>query len=133
MARYYIMASMSNVLQQKHQNMDIAAQIMESLQEMFGYQGTPVRDHMLALIARFNVAEVLGAEIQSEMQVDMALETLPEMFSQFKVSYNMNKLNISLTELMKELQNAEAILKTKSGETHAVSSYRPSSSKPKGK
>ena len=43
--------------------------------------GTPVRDHMLALIAQFNVAEVLGAEIKAETQVDMALETLPEMFS----------------------------------------------------
>ncbi|KAI3457782.1 hypothetical protein Pfo_014445 [Paulownia fortunei] len=63
----------------------------------------------------------------------MALETLPEMFSQFKVSYNMNKLNMSLTELMKELQNAENVLKTRGGDALAVTSTGPSSSKPKGK
>ncbi|XP_075491014.1 uncharacterized protein LOC142529475 isoform X1 [Primulina tabacum] len=152
MARCYILGSISNVLQQKHQNMDTATKIMESLQEMFEHQGrqarqaairtimnmrmkpgTPVRDHMLALIAQFNMAEVLGAEIKSETQVDMALETLPEMFSQFKVSYNMNKLNMSLTELMKELQNAESVLKTKTGDAFVVPSVGPSYSKPKGK
>ncbi|XP_075507983.1 uncharacterized protein LOC142544833 [Primulina tabacum] len=152
MARCYILGSISNVLQQKHQNMDTATKIMDSLQEMFEHQGrqarqaairtimnmrmkpgTPVRDHMLALIAQFNMAEVLGAEIKSETQVDMALETLPEMFSQFKVSYNMNKLNMSLTELMKELQNAESVLKTKTGDAFVVASAGPSYSKPKGK
>ncbi|XP_022861660.1 uncharacterized protein LOC111382031, partial [Olea europaea var. sylvestris] len=38
MARCYILGSMSNVLQQKHQNMQTAFNIMESLQEMFGHQ-----------------------------------------------------------------------------------------------
>ncbi|XP_075515579.1 uncharacterized protein LOC142550225 [Primulina tabacum] len=152
MARCYILGSISNVLQQKHQNMDTATKIMDSLQEMFEQQGrqarqaairtimnmrmkpgTPVRDHMLVLITQFNVAGVLGAEIKSETQVDMALETLPEMFSQFKVSYIMNKLNMSLTELMKELQNAESVLKTKTGDAFVVASAGPSYSKPKGK
>ncbi|XP_073152236.1 uncharacterized protein [Henckelia pumila] len=95
--------------------------------------GMPVKDHMLALIGQFNVAEVLGAEIKSETQVDMTLETLPEMFSQFKVSYNMNKLNMSLIELMKELQNAESVLKTQSGDALVVAFVGPSYSKPKGK
>lgn len=56
----------------------------------------PVRDHMLALITQFKVVEVLGAGIKSETQVDMALETLYDMFSQFKVNYNINKLNMPL-------------------------------------
>ncbi|XP_073121805.1 uncharacterized protein [Henckelia pumila] len=125
MTRCYILESISNVLQQKHQNMETAAKIMESLQEMFEHQGRqarqaairrimnmhmkhgmPVRDHMLALIGQFNVAEV---------------------------SYNMNKLNMSLTELMKELQNAESVLKTQSGDALAVASVGPSYFKPKGK
>jgi hypothetical protein len=95
--------------------------------------GTPVRDYILELIAQFNIAEVLGTEIKSETQVDMALETLPEMFSQFKVNYNMNKMEMSLTELMKELESTEATLKMESGNaliiTHAGSLF----SKPKGK
>ncbi|XP_052209176.1 uncharacterized protein LOC127812697 [Diospyros lotus] len=94
--------------------------------------GTPVRDYMLALIAQFNVAEVLGVEIKTQIQVDIALETLPEMFSQFKVNYNMNKLNMSLTELMKDLQNAKSVLKAKIGDAMAIFAG-PSSSKRKGK
>ncbi|XP_022854524.1 uncharacterized protein LOC111375847 [Olea europaea var. sylvestris] len=38
MAHCYISASMSNVLQQKHQNTRTTFDIMESLQEMFGHQ-----------------------------------------------------------------------------------------------
>ncbi|XP_022897492.1 uncharacterized protein LOC111411166 [Olea europaea var. sylvestris] len=70
---------------------------MESLQEMFGHQsrqarqasiraimntrmksGASVRDHMLTMIGHFNAAEVLGADIDSETQIEMVLETLPE-------------------------------------------------------
>ncbi|KAK6130912.1 hypothetical protein DH2020_035348 [Rehmannia glutinosa] len=107
MARCYILGSISNVLQQKHQSMSTATEIMESLREMFEHQGrqarqaairsimnmrmkpgTPVRDHMLALIARFNVGRGFrGAEIKSETRVDMALETLPRC-SQFKWETN---------------------------------------------
>lgn len=63
----------------------------------------------------------------------MALESLPKMFSQFKVSYNINRMIIFLTELMKELQNVENVLKTMSGDALVVTSVRPSSSKSKGK
>ena len=62
---------------------------------------------MLELIVQFNVVESLGAKIKPETLVNMALKTLLEMFSQFKVNYNMNKLEMSLTELMKELKSAE--------------------------
>ncbi|XP_022886886.1 uncharacterized protein LOC111402781 [Olea europaea var. sylvestris] len=37
MTLYYILASMSNILQQKHQNIQTAFEIMESLQKMFGH------------------------------------------------------------------------------------------------
>ncbi|XP_022841875.1 uncharacterized protein LOC111365550 [Olea europaea var. sylvestris] len=43
MAHCYILTSMSNVLQWKHQNMQIAFNIMKSLQEMFGHQSQQVR------------------------------------------------------------------------------------------
>ncbi|EXC08067.1 hypothetical protein L484_001473 [Morus notabilis] len=58
----------------------------------------------------------MGAEIDGETQVDMILETLPEMFDNFKLNYSMNKLNYSLPELIKELQTAETqLLKGKKG------------------
>ncbi|KAK6132862.1 hypothetical protein DH2020_033393 [Rehmannia glutinosa] len=77
---------------------------------------------MLALIAQVNMAEVFGRD-QIGDSVDMALETLPGDVLRFKVSYNMNKLNMSPTEPMKELQNAENVLKTKSGDAFVVTSF----------
>ncbi|XP_057969481.1 uncharacterized protein LOC131158632 [Malania oleifera] len=69
MARCYIMASMSNVLQHQHQSMPSTYDIMQNLKEMFGHQncaarqiamkelmnttmgeGTLVRDHVLKMI-----------------------------------------------------------------------------------
>ncbi|XP_024024749.1 uncharacterized protein LOC112092536 [Morus notabilis] len=101
-ARCYILASISNVLQQQHRNMLTAADMIYSIAEMFGSQGR--KDNHL------NEIELMGAEIDGETQVDMILETLPEMFDNFKLNYSMNKLNYSLPELMKELQTAETLL-----------------------
>ncbi|XP_022847485.1 uncharacterized protein LOC111369998 [Olea europaea var. sylvestris] len=82
MARHYILASMSNVLQQKLESQETSYDILESLKAMFGHQsrrarfeairtllnihmkfGAPVKDHMLTMIAHFNVAENLGTTI----------------------------------------------------------------------
>ncbi|KAL5575544.1 hypothetical protein UlMin_017243 [Ulmus minor] len=43
MARCYMLASMSNVLQQQHQGMRTAADVMASLQAMFGETSTRAR------------------------------------------------------------------------------------------
>ena len=139
-AKCYILASISNVLQQQHRNMETAADIITNIQEMFGDQGrqakqmavrnfmncrmkagTPVRDHMILIISHLNEMEIMGAEIDGETQVDMILETLPEMFDNFKLNYSMNKLSYTLPELMKELQTAETLLlkgKRKIGEAN---------------
>ena len=73
MAMCYILASMSNILQHQHENMATAYDMMMKLKEMFGDQnragrqvamkallntkmskGTPVRDHVLRMIAHMN-------------------------------------------------------------------------------
>ena len=80
MTRCYILASMSNILQHQHENMATAYDMMMNLKEMFGEQnrasrqvamrallntkmaeGTPVRDHVLNMIAHLNELEILGA------------------------------------------------------------------------
>ena len=48
-----------------------------------------------------------------QSKVDMILETLPTSYNQFKLNYNMNKLDMDLTELMQELQDAQSIMKSK--------------------
>ncbi|RVW71489.1 hypothetical protein CK203_061009 [Vitis vinifera] len=55
--------------------------------------------------------EILGDEIDGETQVDMVLGTLPNSFKHFKINYNMNKMVMSLPELIRELQAVEGILK----------------------
>jgi len=148
-ARCYILASISNVLQQQHRNMLTAADMIYSISEMFGSQGrqakqaavrnfmncrmksgTPVRDHMLLIISHLNEMELMGAEIDGETQVDMILETLPEMFDNFKLNYSMNKLSYSLPELMKELQTVKTLLlkgKKRNGEAN-LAEAKPSTS-----
>jgi len=85
MAKCYILASMSNVLQHQHQYYTVASDIMFNLSEMFGSQGrlarqkamreflstkmsegTPVQDHLLKMFDHLNTLEVLGAEIDGE-------------------------------------------------------------------
>ena len=74
-------------------------------------KGTPVKDHIICLIGLFNEMEILGAEINGETKVDMVLETLLHSFKQFKFNYNMNKMVMSLLELMRELQTTKGIFK----------------------
>jgi hypothetical protein len=66
---------------------------------------------MLKMIAVFKEVEVLGATIDPESQVDMVLETFPDSFSQFKLNYIMNKLEMTPTKLMKELQIVEKVMR----------------------
>ncbi|XP_016463439.1 uncharacterized protein LOC107786468 [Nicotiana tabacum] len=87
MARCYILASMSNVLQHQHQSMKSAYDILENLKEIFGDQnraakqtgmkallntkmveGSSVRDHVLKMMSLLNKLEVLGANIDKDTQ-----------------------------------------------------------------
>ena len=56
--------------------------------------------------------EVLGADIDGESQKDMILQSLPGLFKEFRLIYNMNKKIYTLSELMNELVAAEGILGT---------------------
>ena len=139
---------MSNVLQHQHKNIPMAYDIMLSLREMFAEQnrsarqvamknlyntkmaeGTPVRDHVLKMMSYLNELEVLGGEIDTESQVDIVLLSLPPSFNQFKLNYNMNKLDFTLAALLNELQAAEGTIKNKP----SVFLGEASSTKPKGR
>ena len=129
MAKCYILASISNVLQHQMQDVELASDIMLSLKEMFGEQGrsarqdtmklilntkmaqgTLVREHCLKMISYLNTMEVLGADIDGESQVDMILPSLPKSFKVFRLNYNMNKKIYTLSKLINELVATEASL-----------------------
>ena len=117
MAKYYILVSISNVLQHQMQAVELASDIMLILKEIFSEQGhsarqdtmrlilntkmaqgTPVRDHCLKMISYLNTLEVLGADIDGESQEDVILQSLLESFKEFKLNYNINKKIYTLSE-----------------------------------
>ena len=107
------LASMSNILQHQHQSMETAYDMILNLREMFGEQnraarmvafselmnithveGTPIRDHVLKMMALLNELEMLWAEFDGETQVDFILNSLKsESFKQFRVFYEQNAIN----------------------------------------
>ena len=146
-----ILGSLDNVLQHQHVFMPTTYDILVSLHEMFGgkgrptkqvalkaimdtkiLEGTPIRDHMIRMIRLFNQMKIIGDKMNGETQVDTFLETLSDSFKQFKLNYNMNKMVMSLIELMRELQMVEGILKDQKG-IHMVVKGSSSSSSQKNK
>nr|XP_009796707.1 PREDICTED: uncharacterized protein LOC104243242 [Nicotiana sylvestris]XP_016435450.1 PREDICTED: uncharacterized protein LOC107761707 [Nicotiana tabacum] len=109
MARCNILASMSNVLQYQHQSMESAYDILENLKEMFGDQNRGAKQ--TAMKALLNTKMVLGANIDKDTQVEMIMQTLSASFQQFRINYNMNKMDLSLAKLLNELQSVETIIK----------------------
>ena len=95
MARCYILASMSSILQYQLKDYLSARDMILSLKEMFGEQGrptrqiamrtlmntkmtegTPVREHVIIMFDHLNTLEILGGEIDAESQIDIILESL---------------------------------------------------------
>ena len=107
----YMLANMNNVLRKKHEDMETAYEIWESLQAMFGQQsdqfrheathsymnakmkkGVSVREHVLNMINLIHEAEIHGATINECTQVSIILESLTPTFSHFTTNYVMKKL-----------------------------------------
>ena len=81
-----------------------------------------------------NDAEIQRAQIDDNSKIDMVFESLPETFKEFKVNYNMNKKNMTLTELMSELHSAKEICRPeKSLRSINIAKKGSSRLKPKGK
>ena len=135
--RCYLLAAMNEVLRTKHEGLETAREIMESLQQMFGRpseqahheavkavmnskmkNGFSVREHVLKMIHHFNEAEINGAKIDEKTQVGMILETLSPSFLQFRTNYIMNHKKCNLTELLNELQSYETLIDDKGGKAN---------------
>ena len=143
-----MLASMSDMLRLKHERMEPAIEIMDSLQNMFGKQseqsrreatrkymnakmskGTLVRDHVLNMANYINEAELHGAIVDERTQVSIILDSLTPDFLQFTSNYVMNKLDYNVTQLLNELQTFEAISKTRTQKAEAnVAETKASSS-----
>lgn len=65
--------------------------------------GKSVRDYCLKMMAHLSQAEVMWTKLEQKSQIDITLESPPNHFSRLK----MNKMDLTLAELMHELQIAE--------------------------
>ncbi|GMN60103.1 hypothetical protein TIFTF001_029198 [Ficus carica] len=82
--------------------------------------GTPIKEHMMTVIAYLSEAQANGAEIDAATQLVMVFQTLSKNFNLFLASYNLNRKEMSLTELMKELQAFENIFKGFGSKAEAI-------------
>ncbi|CAA0823344.1 Unknown protein, partial [Striga hermonthica] len=116
-----------------HQSRAARQEAMRVLMNMTMREGTPVREHVLAMMAQLNELEVLGAFIDGETQVDIVLQSLPKSFEQFRLNYNMNKMLMTLPELVSELQSAEGLFRQKTQAMVAQRGEASTSKAPKDK
>ena len=145
----YILASVAEHLRKQINDLESVLEIIQTLDGMFAKSsstarqaaigalmntrmtGGNVRDHCLKMMGHISTAKVMGAKLDQEMKIDLILESLPNSFGQFKLNYNMNKLKLTLIELMHELESAERSLVKQGSAYHAESSSKPKG-KPKG-
>ena len=81
--------------------------VMQRLMGAKMAEGTLVREYILKMIGFLNELETFGATIDTQIQVDIILNLLLPSFAQFKLNYNMNQMNFSMSELMSSLKLAE--------------------------
>ena len=75
--------------------------------------GIPIKDHMLTVIGYLAEAQSHGSEIDADTQIEMIFESLSKEFIPFRMIFNLSGKNMSLTELMKQIQAFESMIKSK--------------------
>ena len=74
-------------------------------------EGTPIQNHVLKMIEWIEKLTGLGMVIDDNLCVDIVLQFLPDSFSQFIMNFNMNKLKVTLLELLNMLREAKSTIK----------------------
>lgn len=72
--------------------------------------GESEREHCFKMMSHISCAAVMEAKLEQEMHINMILKSLHDSFNQFKMTYNMNKLKLTHTELMHKLMSIEQSL-----------------------
>ena len=95
-----------------------------------------VNDLYLTMIKDIEELQKLEMNMNKKLQVDLILQSLPDSYGQFIMNYHMNKIDVTLPELLNMLVTAEGILKSSRGTVLAMeraSSKKKSSFKKKKK
>ncbi|XP_012078997.1 uncharacterized protein LOC105639525 [Jatropha curcas] len=124
-----MLARMNYELQKQHENMDSRINILH-LRELFDSQGrseryetskelfhckmaegSSVSVHVFKMTGYIEKLGQLGIAMDYELIIDLVLQSLPPSYSHFILSFNMNKLDAGLPELLGMLTTAEGALK----------------------
>ena len=132
-----MLASMSAELQKQHEHMDAHTIIMHLL-ELFDEQsrseryeiskllfqskmaeGSSAVDHALKLLGYIERLGSLGFAMDHELSIDLILQSLPKSYSQFVLNFQMNKIEVTIPELINMLKTAEPSIKNEDKSGHA--------------
>ena len=70
-------------------------------------ESTRVRDLVLKMMDYLNEVEIHDVQINDKIKINMVIESLPDIFKKFKVSFTLNNKDMTLTELMQQLHTIE--------------------------
>ena len=150
LAKCIILTSMSNELQRQHENLDSGSIMLrlkelyaepdrtaryEILSELFGTkmkEGESVQIHVLKMIDLIERLAQLGFVMDHDLGIDLVLQSLPPSYAQFVLNFNMNKLEVSLPELLNMLRTAEHSVSKEKGKSVMVVSSSKSTGKSSG-
>ncbi|XP_021722469.1 uncharacterized protein LOC110689959 [Chenopodium quinoa] len=106
---FEIISELQNMFQEKArtERFETHRQILESKLK----KGEPISPHVLKMIGLFENMERLDEGYSNEMAIDIILHSLHKGYDQFKMDYNMQNMEKTLTELHKMLKQAEKTLK----------------------
>ncbi|GAV84987.1 zf-CCHC domain-containing protein/UBN2_2 domain-containing protein, partial [Cephalotus follicularis] len=90
-----------------------------------------VHEHGLKMIDMIEQLAQLGFVMDHDLYVDLFLTSLPKSFSQFLVNFHMNKIEVTLSELVAMLRTVEADIDYGKSKTHSL--LLPSSRSAQGK
>ncbi|XP_077252650.1 uncharacterized protein LOC143892064 [Tasmannia lanceolata] len=96
-------------------------------------EGTPVREYVLKMMGYLYEMDVLGASMDAESQVDIILASLPESLNMFVLNCDMNKLEVTMSDLLNMLRSAENPPRKNRKSTFVAEGSIPTTPKPKGK
>ncbi|GAV83133.1 zf-CCHC domain-containing protein/UBN2_2 domain-containing protein, partial [Cephalotus follicularis] len=123
----------------QNENIETLSAILLHLQEMYGdefrtqrfnlsrklfkaqmQKGASVHEHGLKMIDMIEQLAQLGFVMDHDLYVDLILTSLPKSFSQFLVNFHMNKIEVTLSELIAMLRTAEADFYSGKSKTHSL-------------
>ena len=83
-------------------------------------EGQSVYEHCMIVIKDIEELRKLRLEIQKELQIDLILQSLTSLYSQFIMNFHINKLHCTIFKLINMLVTMKDTLKSSRGTVLAV-------------